>query len=143
MRVLVLVFLAFIFLSSCKTDEDPTPWVGTWLYRGTIIKKASSPGFTSAKEDTDCERKNKVVFTDKTYISHSHEEQIDKTCLETVVEVPYTVTVTQEKYRTSTGKLNFSLAGKAYEFDIQANMMYLTITHRSGDSIVSQNYKKQ
>lgn len=136
--------LSFILLvSSCKTDEDPTPWVGTWLYRGTTIKKVNSPGFTSAKEDTDCERKNKVVFTDKTYISYSNEQQSDDTCLETVVEVPYKITGIQAMNRTSTGKLNFSIAGKAYEFNIEASAIYLSITHINGDDIISQNYKKQ
>lgn len=130
MRVLVLVFLAFIFLSSCKKDENQ--FVGTWKIGSLGIIEGE---YLSLKSMDACQRQETVVFTEDTFTTYSYEMQSDSTCLQTVVPVPYTI---------SDNKLNFSLGGTSYSLSIRYMMTSIEITSLTEDGrTMIKQYRKQ
>lgn len=114
-NLLTLTFITLIctLFMGCAGDDEKH-YLGSWkLVNVSKITYPNYPSRNSLVSESvylnECQEKERIVFTDRTFTSYSYELQSDGTCLESVVEVPYTYV---------DEILTFSIDGKTHRFEM-------------------------
>ncbi|MDO4230207.1 MAG: lipocalin family protein [Capnocytophaga sp.] len=131
------LILCLFFLISCQKDEENDELIGTWkLINSSIVTELPNNGlFLEPRILDNCQKQEIVVFNKTTYISYSYETQAEGSCLESIVEVPYSY---------SDRKLMFSIGGKSYTLTVDAGGGSLQILSDLEDNKKLQKiYRKQ
>ncbi|GIJ97728.1 hypothetical protein CAPN001_22970 [Capnocytophaga stomatis] len=126
-KILALVFITLTALVSCeksdkKTDETNNPLLGTWYIQTKVVNG-------SLQNLSDCEKKETLVFTDKT-INRIESEIKNGVC------IPLGDDIAQ--YTVSGNKLIEISEGEREEFNftISGNTLTMTLVEQDNNKLV-------
>lgn len=111
-------------IACLKKDNDDSP-IGTWKLNSIMINRAQHIL-------SECEKKEKIVFIEKTFSSYAYKLG---TCEKEFIEnIPYEI---------SNKKLNFSILGNKFSFVFRVFRDSMTITAIENRDIIVKHYFKQ